>query len=522
MTRIFALLLAVSCVSLAKADQETLPPPRVYADFDLTEYKYPAQAKTTTIVRGNDNHSAATAIPYLGVQLTSEMRIGQVDLESPASRNGLRAGDLLISIDDKEISNLGGFRDALMQRAPGDKIKLKIKREKNEQEFSIALAPISSPFVEKESKRGGSWDNRLGGNFRRNVYRLAVLLVSYPDMPINPKIPTKEWDKSFFSKDTYLDKSISGTQVYGSVNDYYLEQSCGQLRVEGKVFEPVMVTKKRIDYANTTSRTALLSEAVDAVRARDGQEGFKGFDGLCFIYAGETAATQKTSIYWPHRASFTHKNNEHFSYFIVPEGGAKINNISTICHEFGHMLGLPDLYAKPEVPGMEGLGAWCAMSQQNRGGRPQHFCAWAKEQMGWIKPAIIDPSVPQKLILDPVEGKTDQSFKILIKPDASEYLLLENRTKSGFDKDLQGEGLLIWHVTDNRPLLEESHGIAGPSGPRSFPAAVPYPSKANTSFTPYTTPSSTPYKLGGKAVHITNIRRLLDGKIVFQVGYEYF
>ena len=196
-------------------------------------------------------------------------------------------------------------------------------------------------------------------------------------------------------------------------------------------------------------------------------------------------------------------------------------NISTISHEFGHMLGLPDLYARPEVPGMEGLGAWCAMSNQNRGGRPQHFCAWSKEQLGWIKPAVIDPAVPQKLILAPVEGTTDQCFKVLIKPDASEYLLLENRTKTGFDKDLQGEGLLIWHVTDNRPVLEESHGISGPSGPRSFPSAVPYPSKANTSFTPYTTPASTPYKLGGKPVYITNIRRLPDGKIVFQIGYEY-
>ncbi len=533
MRRTLALMLV--CASLTQAKDEllpqpraaviegnVLPPPRIYAEFDVSEYKYPAGAKTTNIQRRTDNRQSATQAPYLGIQLAGNLRIEQVDSESPAAKSGLKPGDALVGVDNKSVAGIDAFRDAVMLHAPGDQLELKVNRDGKEQKFSIALTPVSTPFLEKESgRKGGSWDNRLGGSFRRNVYRLAVLLIAYSDVPINSKITPQDWDRSLFSNGVYFDKSATGQQVYGSMNDYYQEQSCGQLRVEGKVFQPLTVAKKRLDYTNMPSRTALLSEAVDLLRARDGKEALKDFDGICFIYAGDTASNQRSSLYWPHRASFTHQNNERFSYFIVPEGGARMYNISTICHEFGHMLGLPDLYAKPEVPGMEGLGSWCAMSQQNRGGRPQHFCAWSKEQLGWIKPAIIDPAVPQKLILAPIEGTADQCYKILMKPDASEYLLLEIRTKSGFDKDLQGEGLLIWHVTDNRPLLEESHGIAGPAGPRSFPAAVPYPSKANTSYTPYTTPSSMPYKLGAKPVFITNIRRLPDGKITFQIGYEY-
>lgn len=67
------------------------------------------------------------------------------------------------------------------------------------------------------------------------------------------------------------------------------------------------------------------------------------------------------------------------------------------------MLALPDLYARPENPGSEGLGNWCLMSQQIANGRPQHMGAWCKQQLGWLKPTVIDPSVKQKLILSPVK-----------------------------------------------------------------------------------------------------------------------
>jgi hypothetical protein len=93
--------------------------------------------------------------------------------------------------------------------------------------------------------------------------------------------------------------------------------------------------------------------------------------------------------------------------------------------------------------------------------------------------------------------------------------------KKGFDRELPGEGLLIWRVVDGRPVLEESHGITGPDGSRKFLGAVPYPSPSNRSFTPDTIPSSKPSRSGGWPVHITDIRRLEDGRITFQIGYEY-
>src|SRR5262249_39768877 len=143
-------------------------------------------------------------------------------------------------------------------------------------------------------------------------------------------------------------------------------------------------------------------------------------------------------------------------YFICQEQGQgkNMNNISVFSHEFGHMLGLPDLYARPENPGMEGVGQWCLMSNQIGNGRPQHMCAWSKEKLGWIQPTIIDPTVRQKLVLAPINDSPKECFKVLVRRDGSEYLLLENRAQKGFDKGLPAAGLLIWRVVGGRPVLE--------------------------------------------------------------------
>ena len=170
---------------------------------------------------------------------------------------------------------------------------------------------------------------------------------------------------------------------------------------------------------------------------------------------------------------------------------------------------------------MEGAGIWSAMANQAGNGRPQHFDAWSKEKLGWIKPAILDPTVKQKLILAPVEDSPKECFKVLVRPDGSEYFLLENRRKKGFDADLPAEGLLIWRVVRSRPILEESHGVEGSAGPNVFRDRIPYPSASNDAFTPFTTPSSRSQLGGGLPVHLTNIHRLPDGKISFSIGYEY-
>jgi hypothetical protein len=89
-------------------------------------------------------------------------------------------------------------------------------------------------------------------------------------------------------------------------------------------------------------------------------------------------------------------------------------------------------------------------------------------------------------------------------------------------KTCQPKGCSSGESLMGRPLLEESHGISGPEGPNRFLTVVPFPSASNNAFTPYTTPSSRSQKGGGAPVHITNIRKLSDGRVAFDLGIEYY
>ena len=465
----------------------------------------------------------------IGIQSGEPRDAGGVDVTNvtaggPADKAGVKVGDVVLKIAGTPITEKTGIRDVLEQRSPGDAVKVALRRGQDELEVVVTLGAAAGA-----QPRAIGWDDRLPSAWKKPSYKLIIVGIDYPDVKHNPKIADADWQKAMFSVGQYDQKSATGQKTYGSVADYYNEISYNKLKVEGTFAGWVEVSKKRADYSTGSGtsqreKTRLLSEAMDLLAKRDGAASLKQYDGVFFLYAGGRVNTTRGGLYWPHRASLLHEGKR-WPYFIVQEGGSRMTDISVFCHEFGHMLGLPDLYARPEVPGMEGVGPWCAMSQQEGGGRPQHFSAWSKEQLNWLEPAVIDPRVRQKIVLAPVETSPKECVKVLVRPDGSEYFLLENRQKTGFDSSLPAAGLLIWRVTPGsatqKVFLEESHGVGGPVGPRLFLGDVPYPSRANTQFTPATTPSSKSVLGGGYDVYVTEIRRLPDGRVSFAVGYEF-
>lgn len=146
----------------------------------------------------------------------------------------------------------------------------------------------------------------------------------------------------------------------------------------------------------------------------------------------------------------------------------KIIEIGVFCHEYGHALGLPDLYDRTE-PKAECVGCWCLMGSGSYGGdnlhadRPSHMSPWCKQYLGWadVKPLLSVASHS----FEPVDVK-NRVYKFVVPGTSNlEYFLVEYRRKKGWDEFLHGEGLAIWHIDErmgaespNWPFAPEDQG----------------------------------------------------------------
>jgi M6 family metalloprotease-like protein len=110
-----------------------------------------------------------------------------------------------------------------------------------------------------------------------------------------------------------------------------------------------------------------------------------------------------------------------------------------VCHEFGHQLGLPDLYDTNGAEGgaSQGVGSWDVMGTgvwNGNGFVPAGLSAWSKMFLGVLAPQRL--VTPQAVSLSMLERQVEALPRaVQIPMTATEYLLLENRLK-----DLNGDG----------------------------------------------------------------------------------
>ena len=147
------------------------------------------------------------------------------------------------------------------------------------------------------------------------------------------------------------------------------------------------------------------------------------------------------------------------------------NAVGTYFHEFGHTLGLPDLY-DPD-PGRGGLGFYSLMSLGNYlpfdgnantaggplGSRPGNLDAWSRQFLGFDDP--LTPSTAGSWSLPPVT-RGGGSLRLWTDGEpGTEYFLVENRVREGSDRFVPGAGLLVYHVDDT-----QVDNLGGPSNYR--------------------------------------------------------
>ena len=300
------------------------------------------------------------------------------------------------------------------------------------------------------------------------VYRQLVILVSFRDVDFKMEHPRETYD-SIFNYDGYNQRKGKGC-----VAEYFRDQSNGWFNLQFDVYGPIKIDTLACPYDSPTDKTRnygrdQLRLATSEVFAQHPDLDYKQYDWddngfmehIIFVYAG-LSGNQGNGSYghiWPNTSSFT---------TITAPDGVKASNftasgelwknntscgIGTICHEFSHSLGLPDIYPTTDSAGFSVVDEWDLMDGgnfTNYGWCPPNFTPTEKMLLGWLTPIeLTEPATITNLKPSAEGGEVYQ-----VRHSSNEWLLLENRQQRGWDFGAPGKGLVIYHVNYERSVWQ--------------------------------------------------------------------
>lgn len=287
------------------------------------------------------------------------------------------------------------------------------------------------------------------------VDSLLLILVETPDKPFH-----------YTQQDFVNLVSQHGYNGQGSVKDYFYDQSDGQFEMAIRVVGPYTLGHNMSYYAGDYGGLYL---SRDAIYAADPDVNYTHFDndhngvvdGIHIIFAGTPkSSTGNEDEIWPHRSSVSNnvsRDNVRFSAYSCSAekrylGGSNfaMANIGTICHEFGHVLGLPDMYDTDyDQNGGTAVttGDYDVMSNgsyNNDEATPCNWSAYEKKITRWLSKYDTLSSTRNDIRLPIANGHSDTAYCVLVN-NSSEFFVLEARKKTGWDAYIPGSGILVYH-----------------------------------------------------------------------------
>ena len=173
-----------------------------------------------------------------------------------------------------------------------------------------------------------------------------------------------------------------------------------------------------------------------------------------------------------------------------------LDGIGTVCHEFSHVLGLPDLYDTDyEKSGGQSNhpDTWSLMAggcYENNSRTPVGYSLYERYAAGFATPEVISSEGAKRL--DPLP-LFNQGYRINTEVE-KEYFLLENRQPSLFawDEYLHSHGMLVYRVDSTNTMVWERNEVnANPrhnyfqlvraGGENATAACDPFPGKNEVS-----------------------------------------
>ena len=269
-----------------------------------------------------------------------------------------------------------------------------------------------------------------------------------------------------------------------SVRKYYQDMSENNLNLEFDIYGPVKVSKAWEYYGANSGLDdshpgELVSEALRIMVSRYSSVNFSLYDNdgsgdvdsVIIIHEGrgEESGGGADTI-WSHQWDLASAayfgdgngpvnagNGKTFNiYTIQPEYTATRGDSSmgVYAHEFGHVLGLPDIY---DTSGATyGVGDWSLMASgswkgpaANDGTTPAPLLAWERYKAGggsWVSVSV--PATTNDQAIDDIET-SKEVFKIMLSSVAgqNQYLILEGKVQSTPTQwYVPGTGILVSHI----------------------------------------------------------------------------
>jgi M6 family metalloprotease-like protein len=273
--------------------------------------------------------------------------------------------------------------------------------------------------------------------------------------------------------------TLSITQLrkawFGAVATYYHEISYGRLTIKGDVYGWYRLPYPKAHYgknckavndADCSGLNQSYHLAIDAAALAEKSVNFNNYDYYVFIHSGpgqETSGDRNDvwSVTYMGTVSIKTDSKTFTKFNIIPELEAQRTVPNGVwCLEFGHNLGLPDLYNTNN--GKTILGPWELMDKGSFNGNPPgsspaHMIAWDKIQLGFINGSMLAtayPGVTSTFTVDPTEIASTKVHAVKIHltisadPNPAQYYLVEVRAKTGFDSALPATGVLITYVDE--------------------------------------------------------------------------
>lgn len=297
----------------------------------------------------------------------------------------------------------------------------------------------------------------------------VVILANFKDVKF--KYTKEDYEKAL-NEEGYSDYSSTG-----SARDYFIDSSYGKFSPTFEVYGPYDLSKNMSDYGgnvggNDRNPTEMVVEVCKLAEA-DGVDFSKydtdndGYvDNVYVFYAGEGEANGGSpSTIWPHRwvidptysFSGTKEDTKVSGVYLYDYAcsneicesneryiGTDYEGVGTFVHEYGHVLGLPDLYntgyGNTRTPDI--YDVMDGASYLNYGRTPVSYSAYERMFCEWVTPEQIFPDgnstqvelpliAEGKVLLITANGKEHNMDGK--NPDPKEFYLLENKPDTGWD-----------------------------------------------------------------------------------------